>query len=100
MLIAGNYDDGFSSIGAKALGGEGYRGHVFWDAEIFLMPFYLLNLPEVAKNFLLYRYKRLDKARELARMEGYRGAKFPWESASSGGEETPSYAKGLDIKRG
>ncbi|MEW6676224.1 MAG: glycosyl hydrolase family 65 protein [Nitrospirota bacterium] len=98
MLIAGNYDDGFSSIGARALSGEGYRGHVFWDAEIFLMPFYLLNLPEVAKNFLLYRYKRLDKARELVRMEGYRGAKFPWESASSGGEETPSYAKGLDGK--
>ncbi|MBD3271928.1 MAG: hypothetical protein GF384_05270, partial [Elusimicrobia bacterium] len=29
MLIVGNDDGGLSSIGAKTLSGEGYRGHVF-----------------------------------------------------------------------
>ena len=96
MLSCGHYDDGFSSIGARTLSGEGYRGHIFWDAEIFLMPFYLFMFPEMAKNMLLYRYKRLDKSRELAAKEGYKGAKFAWESAGTGDEETPEWARDID----
>ena len=96
LLICANADNGFSSIGARTLTGEGYRGHIFWDTEIFLMPFYLFNFPEVAKNMLLYRYKRLHKARWLARKEGFKGAKFPWESADTGEEETPDWAKDID----
>jgi kojibiose phosphorylase len=98
MLITGHYDDGFSSIGARTLSGEGYRGHIFWDGEIFLLPFYLFTYPEIAKNMLLYRYRRLDTARRLAQKEGYRGAKFPWESASTGEEETPEWARDFDGK--
>jgi len=96
MLICAHYDNGFSSIGARTLSGEGYRGHIFWDAEIFLLPFYLFNFPRVAKNMLLYRYRRLDKSRELAQAEGYKGAKFAWESADTGGEETPKWSKDFD----
>lgn len=96
MLSCSHYDSGFSSIGARTLSGEGYRGHIFWDTEIFLMPFYLFNLPKTARNMLLYRYKRLQKARELAKKEGFRGAKFPWESADAGDEETPEWARDLD----
>lgn len=96
MLIAAGYDYGFSSVGARTLSGKGYRGHIFWDAEIFILPFYLLTFPQIAKNMLLYRYRRLDKARELAKSEGYRGVRFPWESAHTGDEETPEWAKDLD----
>jgi len=96
MLICANTDNGFSSIGVRTLSGEGYRGHIFWDTEIFLMPFYLFNFPEVAKNMLLYRYKRLNEARWLAKKEGFKGAKFPWESADTGEEETPEWAKDID----
>jgi kojibiose phosphorylase len=96
MLICCHYDNGLSSIGARTLTGEGYRGHIFWDAEIFLFPFYLFNFPQIAKNMLLYRYKRLDKARELARREGFKGAKFAWESADTGDEETPEWSKDFD----
>jgi len=96
MLACAHYDGGFSSIGAKTLSGEGYRGHIFWDAEIFLMPFYLFNFPRVAKNMLLYRYKRLDKARQLAQKEGFKGAKFAWESADTGEDETPKWSKDFD----
>jgi len=98
MLIAAPKDEGVSSIGAKALTGEGYRGHVFWDTEIFLMPFYIYVLPDAARNMLLYRYKRLDKAREIAKAKGFKGAMFPWESAGLGEEETPAWAKDLDGK--
>jgi len=96
MLIAAHADDGFSSIGARTLSGEGYRGHIFWDAEIFLLPFYVFVLPSVARNMLLYRYRRLDQARKIAKQQGYRGAMFPWESAGDGTEETPTWARDLD----
>ncbi len=96
LLIATPLDRGFSSVGARTLTGEGYRGHIFWDAEIFVMPFYLFTFPNIAKNMLLYRARRLGKAKELALKEGYKGAKFPWESADTGDEETPSWSKDFD----
>ena len=37
---------------------------------------------------LMYRYRRLDKAREYARKFGFKGAMFPWQSGSDGSEET------------
>jgi kojibiose phosphorylase len=98
MLICAPCDGGNSSIGAKALTGEGYRGHIFWETEIFLFPFYLYILPDAAKNMLLYRYKRLSVAKENAENLGFRGAMFPWESAGLGIDETPDRAKDLDGK--
>ncbi len=98
MLICGHFDNGVSSIGARTLSGEGYRGHVFWDAEIFMLPFYAYIVPEVAKNMLLYRYNRLNQARDIAKVQGYDGTMYPWESAGTGEEETPTWAKDLDGK--
>jgi len=96
MLICAHEDQGVSSVGARTLSGEGYRGHIFWDAEIFLLPFYAYILPDVAKNMLLYRFHRMEQARAIAREKGYQGVMFPWESAGTGEEETPSWAKNLD----
>ncbi|MCD6133388.1 MAG: glycoside hydrolase family 65 protein [Deltaproteobacteria bacterium] len=96
MLICAPADNGFSSIGARTLTGEGYRGHIFWDAEIFLMPFYLFTMPKIAKNILLYRCSRLKRAREIAKKLKFRGIMFPWESADTGEEETPAWARDID----
>lgn len=96
LLIAGREGNGESSIGAKTLTGEGYRGHIFWDADIFTLPFFIYNRPKVAKNMLLYRYNRLDQARKIAESRGYKGAMFPWESAATGEETTPAWAKNYD----
>jgi alpha,alpha-trehalase len=74
-------------VPARGLHGEAYRGHVFWD-ELFILPFYNLQLPEVTRSILLYRYNRLDAARALAAEAGYRGAMYPWQSSSDGREET------------
>jgi len=76
-----------ASITARGLHGEAYRGHIFWD-ELFIMPLYDINLPEVAKSMLMYRYRRLGKAKEYAKEYGYQGAMFPWQSGSDGREET------------
>lgn len=76
-----------ASITARGLHGEAYRGHIFWD-ELFILPLYDINLPEVAKSMLMYRYRRLGKSREYAREYGYKGAMFAWQSGSDGREET------------
>ena len=98
LLICSREDNGLSSIGARALSGEGYHGHIFWDAEIFVLPFYLYTLPHVARNMLIYRYRRLGAAKEIALRHGFKGAMFPWESAGIGVDETPEWAKDLDGK--
>ena len=72
---------------ARGLNGEAYRGHIFWD-EIYILPFFTLHFPDIAKALLLYRYRRLDAARTYARENGYKGAMFPWQTADDGGEET------------
>ncbi len=65
------------SIAAKGLTGEGYKGHVFWDTEIFLLPFHLFTRPQVARSLLRYRWLNLAGAREKARRNGWPGALFP-----------------------
>ena len=74
-------------IPARGWHGEGYRGHVFWD-ELFIFPYLCMRLPMLARALLLYRYRRLPEARWAATEAGYRGAMFPWQSASNGREET------------
>lgn len=74
------------------LSGVGYNGHVFWDSEIFMFPPLLYLQPQLAKSMLNYRFNRLEAAKRSAAISGYDGAMFPWESASTGGEETPVWA--------
>lgn len=76
-----------AGITARGLHGEAYRGHIFWD-ELFILPFYDIHFPDTAKSMLMYRYKRLAKAREYAAEYGYKGAMYPWQSGSDGREET------------
>ena len=76
-----------AGVPARGLHGEAYRGHIFWD-ELFIFPFLNLNIPDVTRALLLYRYRRLPEARWAARQAGYEGAMYPWQSSSDGREET------------
>jgi trehalose/maltose hydrolase-like predicted phosphorylase len=96
LTSAANPEDEHVSIGARGLTGEGYLGHVFWDTEIFLMPFYTLTWPAAARAMLMYRFHTLPAARAKAARLGYRGALFAWESADTGEETTPPWALGGD----
>jgi kojibiose phosphorylase len=96
LIIAGNDYNNNVSVAARTLSGEGYRGHIFWDAELFIVPFFIYCFPWIARNQLMYRYKRLGAARANAAAKGFKGALFPWESADSGEECTPSWAKDFD----
>ncbi len=89
LLGAVHPTDPRTSIGARALSGQAYRGHVFWDTEIFMLPFYTHVWPEAARTLLRYRHRTLDGARRKARGQNYQGALFAWESADTGDETTP-----------
>jgi kojibiose phosphorylase len=91
LLIAAPRDDERVNIGAKTLSGFGYRGHSFWDTEIFMLPMFTYTAPQIARNLLSYRFHNLTGAREKARGNGYEGAQFPWESADTGEEVTPTW---------
>lgn len=91
LLIAANESDPRVNIGANALTGERYRGHAFWDTEVFMLPFFIYTQPDTARALLLYRYHTLDGARQNARDTGFRGARYAWESADTGVETTPMW---------
>jgi alpha,alpha-trehalase len=76
-----------TGVPARGWHGEAYRGHIFWD-ELFIFPFLNLRIPELTRSLLMYRYRRLPQARNLARDAGYHGAMFPWQSGSNGREES------------
>ena len=93
-------DDNRVGIGAKALSGEGYKGHSFWDTELFILPYFTYTHPEIARTLLEYRYHNLYGARIKAKENGYEGAMYPWECAwVDDGEVTPLYM-GADIVTG
>lgn len=91
LISAANPEDEHTSIGARALTGESYKGHVFWDTEIYMVPFYILTHPESARALLLYRHHTLPAARAKAKQAEYGGAMYPWESADTGEETTPTF---------
>ncbi|HET6494615.1 MAG TPA: glycoside hydrolase family 65 protein [Thermoleophilia bacterium] len=82
------------SVGARGLSGMSYFLHVFWDTEIFVLPFFIYTHPQTARTLLAYRYRNLPGAREKARQMRHRGALYPWESADKGVETTPAYGFG------
>jgi kojibiose phosphorylase len=94
LLSASNPGDEYASIGARGLTGTAYRGHAFWDTEIYMLPFYVLEDPPSARALLMYRYHTLDAARRKAEANGFKGAMYAWESADTGDETTPTTVPG------
>lgn len=91
MLRTMNQHDDRFAIDAKGVAGEAYYGHYFWDTEIYLLPFYILTQPTVAKNLLMFRYHTLEAAKKNAKKYGYQGAKYPWESNIHGDEQCSNW---------
>lgn len=80
------------SLSPMGLSSIDYNGHAFWDTEVWMYPVLLALHPEIARSLLAYRSEHLPQAKQNAIVNGYKGAMFPWESASDGTEETPVWA--------
>ncbi len=83
---------GARSVAPMGLTSEKYYGHVFWDADTWILPVMVELQPEFARSMLEFRYNGLAAARMRAGMHGYRGAMFPWEADVNGEESTPTFA--------
>lgn len=78
-----------AAVGARGISGSGYDGHVFWDADVFVLPAIVSIDPGLALAMVRYRLHRLPAAMTAAAEHGHAGARFPWESASIGNDVTP-----------
>lgn len=52
---------------------EGYRGHSFWDTDIWMQPPMLLLEPKWSEELLYYRYLKRTAAADNAHDTGYKG---------------------------
>jgi kojibiose phosphorylase len=92
LMIAANEHDPRANIGAKSLSGEFYRGHTFWDTEVFLLPFFIYTRPATARALLEYRLHTMAGAKQNALDTGFAGARYAWESADTGVETCPKWS--------
>jgi len=92
-LMASVPDEGEAAVGARGLTGRAYRGHVFWDSDVYVLPFLAATHPAAARAMLEYRARRLPVAMRAARAQGREGARFAWESAQSGREVAPEHVR-------
>ena len=77
------------SVSPAGLSSNGYDGHIFWDAETWMFPSLLAQHAPLASAMNQYRFDRLAPARQHATATGFKGARFPWESALDGTEQIP-----------
>src|SRR5581483_7830914 len=92
-LLSAAPDEGEAAVGPRGLTGDAYGGHVFWDADVFVLPALAALRPQEARAMLEYRIRRLPAARQGAAARGLRGARFPWESAGDGTDVTPRHVR-------
>ena len=76
-------------IPAKGLTGTGYGGHVFWEAETYVLRVLTHTLPDAAADALRWRHDTLPEALERARRLRLEGAAFPWRTIT--GHESSGY---------
>jgi nigerose phosphorylase len=92
MLAAAPFHSKSLSIAARGLSSQVYKGAIFWDTELYMLPFFIYTQPEVARHIVNYRIDTLDGARRKAAEYGYRGAFYAWESQEEGQDACTHYA--------
>ena len=95
LAIAPTHSDKVS-IPARGLSGQVYKGAVFWDTEMFMLPFFIYTNPSMARNLIKYRVHTLDGARRKAAEYGFRGAFYAWESQETG-DDACTYFNVTDV---
>ena len=79
------------SIGARGLSHARYKGCYFWDTDLFMLPFFLENDQEAARNLCAYRVRSLPAAKAHSRKMNTAGARYPWMAALDGSEQCETW---------
>lgn len=80
-MIAGSAPYGLTQNAALS-------GHTFWDTDIWMLPPVALVQPEAARSHIEFRKNGLEGARKRAKLFGYKGAQYPWQTTKDGYEGT------------
>ncbi len=86
-----NAKDPTVSIGARGLSHGRYKGCYFWDTDMFMLPFFLENDLEAAKNLCDYRVRSLPAAKDHSKKMNSAGARYPWMAALDGSEQCETW---------
>ncbi len=89
-LLSSTFPGSTYSIPPMGLSSTVYGGHIFWDADVWMLPALIVQHPEYAKPIVDYRFKLLPQAKRNAQAHGLQGAEYPWESADTGREVAPA----------
>lgn len=79
------------SIGARGLSHGRYKGCYFWDTDMFMLPFFLENDLEAARNLCDYRVRSLPAAKKHSELMNTAGARYPWMAALDGSEQCETW---------
>lgn len=79
------------SIGARGLTHGRYKGCYFWDTDLFMLPFFLENDMEAARNLCEYRARSLSAAKLHSQEMNTSGARYPWMASLDGSEQCESW---------
>ena len=83
-ILSAIREDMPTGVSPGGLARNDYNGHSFWDCETWMFPNCVFLYPALAESLANYRFQRLPAAYERARLHGYHGAFWPWESALVG----------------
>ena len=86
------------SLGPNGLGGYGWSGHVFWDADLWVFLGLCLLHPDLSRCITDFRRitlngavrNRMDHQARFLDQE-VTGAKYPWQATSAGVEKAPDH---------
>lgn len=99
LIGAASPNDPGAGIGARLMSGFGYRHHVFWDTDVFVVPYFTVTQPDLARTHLAFRHRGLAGARRKASGLGRDGCFYAWEAAGTGDEVTPQWSAPPDGER-
>ena len=68
---------------------------MFWDSDVYVLPVLAATHPPSARAMLEYRLRRLRSGAQRPPKRVAAAARFPWESARSGCDVTPTSAHDL-----
>ena len=72
------------STSPGGLGTGGYGGWTYWDMETWMFPSLIVLFPDIARAAAQYRIDRVAASETNARLAGYEGAMWAWESGATG----------------
>ncbi len=74
------------SLAPCGLSGNGWDGHIFWDADTWIYPVVALFHPSLGRCFTEYRRRSMEGYRREAAAEGMDGIRVAWMSGECGDE--------------